>query len=276
MAADGLGASTIRNALDPLRVIFRRAITREIIVENPTTHLEIAAVEGKRDRIASPEEATKLISALEAGDRALWGTAMYAGLRRGELRGLRWCDLDLATGVIRVERGWDDEEGPIEGKSDAARRTVPVTAELRDLLVEHRMIRGEQHADALVFARDDGEAFTPSTIGNRAKEIWGKSELDPITLHEARHTFASICIAAGINAKALSTYVGHTNISITFDRYGHLMPGNEEEAAGLLDAYLVRSKWQSSGSRGATRADLSGSERNGSDAGNPVAMRETA
>ncbi|MBA2579299.1 MAG: tyrosine-type recombinase/integrase, partial [Thermoleophilaceae bacterium] len=64
--------------------------------------------------------------------------------------------------------------------------------------------------------------------------------LGSITLHECRHTFASLMIAAGVNAKALSTYMGHANIAITLDRYGHLMPGNEEEAAGLLDAYLER------------------------------------
>jgi integrase len=61
-----------------------------------------------------------------------------------------------------------------------------------------------------------------------------------VGLHEARHTFASLMIAAGVNAKALSTYMGHTSVTITLDRYGHLMPGNEEEAAGLLDAYLER------------------------------------
>ena len=60
----------------------------------------------------------------------------------------------------------------------------------------------------------------------------------PITLHECRHTFASLMIAAGVNAKALSTYMGHSSITITLDRYGHLMPGNEEQAAVLLDAYL--------------------------------------
>jgi integrase len=59
-------------------------------------------------------------------------------------------------------------------------------------------------------------------------------------LHECRHTFASLMIAAGVNAKALSTYMGHANIATTIDKYGHLMPGNEAEAAGLLDAYLDR------------------------------------
>ena len=60
-------------------------------------------------------------------------------------------------------------------------------------------------------------------------------------MHEARHTYASLMIAAGVNAKCLQTYMGHSSVTITYDRYGHLMPGNEEEAAELLDAYLERS-----------------------------------
>jgi integrase len=72
---------------------------------------------------------------------------------------------------------------------------------------------------------------------------WALSKkLTTITPHEARHTFASLMIAAGVNAKALSTYMGHLSISITLDRYGHLMPGNEAEAAKLLDDYLARAE----------------------------------
>ncbi|TMK97772.1 MAG: hypothetical protein E6G34_08735 [Actinobacteria bacterium] len=74
---------------------------------------------------------------------------------------------------------------------------------------------------------------------NRARRAWKDAGLEPVTLHECRHTFASLMIAAGVNAKALSTYMGHATISVTLDRYGHLMPGNEAEAAGLLDAYLL-------------------------------------
>jgi integrase len=70
-------------------------------------------------------------------------------------------------------------------------------------------------------------------------EAEARACLEWITPHECRHTFASLMIAAGVNAKALSTYMGHAKISITLDRYGHLMPGSEDEAAGLLDAYLT-------------------------------------
>jgi len=60
-----------------------------------------------------------------------------------------------------------------------------------------------------------------------------------VTLHECRHTFATLMIAAGVNAKALQTFMGHSSITVTLDRYGHLFPGSEEEAANLLDAYLA-------------------------------------
>ena len=61
-----------------------------------------------------------------------------------------------------------------------------------------------------------------------------------MTLHEARHCYASYMIAAGVNAKALSTYMGHGNIAITLDTYGHMLPGNEDQAADLLDAFHAR------------------------------------
>ena len=72
----------------------------------------------------------------------------------------------------------------------------------------------------------------------RAHEAWRERGLCPIGLHECRHTYASLMIAAGVNAKALSTYMGHSSITVTLDRYGHLMPGNEREAGAMLDAYL--------------------------------------
>jgi integrase len=237
LLGDGTDASTIRNTLMPLRAIFRRAVARGDVAVNPTSGLELPAVRGRRDRVASPEEAAKLLAALPERDRALWATALYGGLRRGELQALRWEDVDLAKGVIRVERAWDVREGEIEPKSRAGRRTVPIAAALRDHLVEHKQSSG---VNGRVFGRPDGNAFDGPTVDERAKKAWRTAGLDSITLHEARHTFASLMIAAGVNAKALATYMGHASVTITYDRYGHLMPGNEDEAATLLDAYLAR------------------------------------
>ena len=136
---DGLAATTIHNTLMPLRAIYKRALGRGEIAVNPTTGLALPAVRGKRDRIASPTEAAGLLAALPERSRPLWAAAMYAGLRRGELMALRWEDVDMAAGVIRVERGWDMREGEIDPKSRVGRRTVPIASALRDYLVEQRI-----------------------------------------------------------------------------------------------------------------------------------------
>src|SRR5204863_1609587 len=88
MLAGGADPSTIRNALKPLQVIYRRAIEDGDLAVNPCERLRLPAARGRRERIASPTEAAELISAVRAQDRALWGCAFYAGLRRGELRAL--------------------------------------------------------------------------------------------------------------------------------------------------------------------------------------------
>jgi integrase len=237
LLSDGRSPSTIRNTLLPLRAIFRRAVARGEVSVNPTRGLELPAVRGRRERIASPKEAAALLATLSL-DRVIWATAMYAGLRRGELRALDLDDIDLANNVIRVRRSWDSKEGLIEPKSRAGHRVIPIPGALRTILAEHRLSVGR--SSGLAFGRTEAVPFQPRTVTNRANGAWKKADLKPITLHECRPTFASLMIAAGVNAKALSTYMGHSSVVITFDLYGHLMPGNEAEAADLLDAYLGR------------------------------------
>jgi len=237
MLAHGLDPSTIRNTLMPLRAIFRRALARGEVALNPVAGVELPSVRGRRDRIASPAEATALVAALPEDDRAVWATAFYAGLRLGELWALRDEDVDLDAGVIRVERSWDRREGVIEPKSRAGRRAVPIVAVLRSHLAARKLRRGDS---SMLFLGNGSRPFDRDALVDRAKKAWETAGLDPIGLHEARHTFASILIAAGVNAKALSTYLGHSSIQITLDRYGHLMPGNEDEAVALVDAYLER------------------------------------
>lgn len=237
LLAKGLDPSTVRNALMPLRALYRRALARGEVALNPTSGVELPAVRGTRDRIASPTEAAALVEALPESDQALWATALYAGLRRGELMALRWEDVDFDAGLIRVERSYDPTSGEtVAPKSQAGIRCVPIAAVLRGHLLTHKL-RCEW-GNGLVFGRTVGTPRSDGSIRKRAARAWRHARLNAIGLHEARHTFASLMIAAGVNAKALSTYMGHSSVSITLDRYGHLMPGNESEAAALLDAYL--------------------------------------
>ena len=123
-----------------------------------------------------------------------------------------------------------------EPKSRAGRRGVPIVAALRDLLVEHKLVT--RRDDGLVFGSSTTSPFTPTAVRKRALTAWRREGLEPIGLHECRHTFASLLIAASVNAKAITAYLGHASIQTTFDLYGHLMPGNEAQAASLLDRYL--------------------------------------
>ena len=122
-----------------------------------------------------------LIAAVASRDRALWATAIYAGLRRGELQALRRADVDLATGIIRVERGWDQVAGEQETKG-RNRRRVPIVGVLRDHLVEHRL-RHDGEPGALVFGRTSDVPFTPYAVTKRADRAWREAGLGRIVLH---------------------------------------------------------------------------------------------
>ena len=238
LRARGLAASTIHNKIDPLRVLYRRALQRDEVTTDPTHGLELPANRGRRDRIESPERAGVLLAALPTDERPLWATALYAGLRIGELRALRWARVDFDAGVIRVEKGWDDVEGEIDVKTGAGRRSVPLAGLVRRELAALKLRTGRD-GDDLVFGRTATLPFVRSTVRSRARRAWQAAGMDPLTPHEARHCAASYLIAAGLNAKQLSVYIGHSDIRTTYNRYGHLMPGDEREAARQLDAYLA-------------------------------------
>lgn len=254
---EGLSASTIRNTLDPLRVIYRRARRRGEVTVDPTVGLELA---GSRRREVNPpttDEVRALLGALPASERALWATAFFAGLRRGELRALRWDDVNLGANpaTIRVQRTWDDQEGEVRAKTEAGVRTVPLTAELARYLADHGLQTGRT-ADALVFGESATQPFTPTTVRRRAMKAWQAAnerareraetegrEVDAdeilrvFTPHEARHSTASHAIEAGLTGLELASLIGHSDPRTTESIYGHLMAHSGAAVAAKLDAY---------------------------------------
>jgi integrase len=236
--ADGLNPSTIRNTINALRALYRHSVALGHCHHNPTQGIMLPAVRGKRDRIEPPDVAERMIDALPFPERAIWATAFEAGLRRGELQAVGWEHVDLEARTIRVHAGWDQYEGQIDPKSAAGWRTVPMTGDLHVLLAEHR--RRSQRIAGLVFGRTPEIPFAPATAADRAARAWKAAGMKPIGLHEARHTYASYLIAAGVEMKAISTYMGHSSVAFTYDRYGHLLPDAMAENTAKLDAYLAR------------------------------------
>jgi len=244
LLGEGHSASVIRNTFVPLQAVLRRARRRGAIAVNPALDLELPTAEA-RERAATPQEAATLLVALANVERAIWATAFYAGLRRGELRALRVGDVDLDERKLRVERGWDDKAGPIAPKSRAGRREVFIATALLPHLAPLVEGRG---AEELVFGRDADTPFDPRAVSRKAERAWatadeqrgngGRPPLVRYTLHEARHSFATWLDHAGVSPDRSDRYMGHSSGTVA-SRYRHLLAGQLAEDGAKVDAYLA-------------------------------------
>ena len=157
-----------------------------------------------------------MIQALPGDERALWATAFYAGLRRGELRALRAENVDLDGGIIRVVAGWDAKEGEITPKSKRGTRTVPIPSVLRPYLADHLTLTARRGRD-FVFGTLATSVFEPKSVWRKAEKAWekenkkreegGRRLLDPIRLHECRHTFVTLMFYAGLSLERIGDYL---------------------------------------------------------------------
>jgi integrase len=248
LVGQGLSAGKVRNVGVSLKTFIRWAIQRELIWNDPTALVDLPISRGRRERAAEVPEARELIDALDPQDRPIWATAMYGGLRRGELRALRARDVDLGAGVIRVERSWDDVEGEIAPKSRKGTRRVPIVPLLRDFLDQHLLATGRS-GDDLIFGSSPTQPFTATNIGRKAKRAWRDENakraeeerplLKPITLHECRHSYVTLMAQAGFSLVEIGDFVGHGSAWMT-DHYRHLLEGSEAAAAERFGEYLER------------------------------------
>jgi integrase len=168
--------------------------------------------------------------------------------------------------VVTVTRGWDEHEGEIEPKSKKGTRTVPIAEQLRLVLLEHKARTGRRD-DELVFGRTGSAPFTPTHIRKRALTAWAdenakrgeekRLSLEPIGLHELRHTYVSQMFDAGFSLERIGDYVGHSSAYMV-ERYRHLLDGHEQEAADVFSEYLSRKTGAHNGAQGHKRASLSG------------------
>lgn len=245
-----LSGSKIRNIVMPLRAVCRRELRADNLIVNPTTNLELPPPAGIRKRAASPDEAQQLLDALtDPLVKIVYALAFFTGMRRGELRALRICDVDLDHNIISVVRSWDDKEGVIDPKSAAGTRTIPIAAPLRLLLLEHlARLPWSGDPEGLLLGRAPSVPFTPTHTSDLAEKAWKADNLrreeqerpliNPICLHECRHTFVSFWVAAGFSLEEIAPYAGHTAASMVA-RYAHLLPGHEAAAGERFDAYLA-------------------------------------
>jgi integrase len=241
----GVSGSTIRNTFVPLQAIYRRARRAGRVAVNPTLDLGLPTA-GSRDRAATPTQALELLGHLADIPQALWASAFFAGLRRGELRALRVRNVDLEAATLKVEHSWDDREGEIAPKSRAGARSVFVLDGLRPYL--EPLVDGRQ-PDEHVFGVGL-VPFEPRAVVRKAERALNAVDkaaaqrtppgapVDRLTLHEARHSFATWLDHAGISPDRADRYMGHSSGSVA-SRYRHLLGVQVAADRDALDAYLV-------------------------------------
>jgi integrase len=185
------------------------------------------------------------------GTRAFAPTllAIYTGMRRGELLGLRWADVDLENGFVQIRQALGEAEGKLyfkAPKTQKSRRSIPIPLKVVHILAghkkhqeKHRELFGSAYNDHdLVFACPDGSPWRPGNFTRAFKEIAQSVGLDWASPHKLRHTHASYLLQTGVHPKVASERLGHSGVSITMDLYTHLLPGMQEDATQKIEEYL--------------------------------------
>jgi integrase len=247
LTAQGLAGATVANVLIPVGRILDQAVRRGPIGSNPLRRLERherPRVVHREMRVLGREEIAALLEAAEEPYRTLFATAIFTGLRIGEVLGLTWADLDLQAGLVHVRRqiGQDGARGPL--KTVKARRSVVLMPTLGRLLREHRLRSAHSLDCEAVFSNRDGTALRYATCRyqlRRAALRAGLSENPEqprLRLHDLRHTFASLLIAQGANVVFVSRQLGHASPNTTLGFYAHLFDRAEhaKRTSDLLEA----------------------------------------
>jgi integrase len=248
----GLAPATIHKMHTCLHKALAQAVADGLIPRNVTDSLKLPRIDREEIDPLTAEEANRLIKTA-GGDRleALYVLAIHTGLRQGELLSLRWEDLDLEAGALRVRRTLTRTKGTYstgEPKTKKSRRTVRLTTgavaalrgHLERQLEEIDRLGSLYKPGGLVFANEAGGIINPSNLRNRsfAKLLRSAGLPADTRFHDLRHTCATLLLSRNVNPKIVSEMLGHATIAITLDTYSHVLPDMQEKAAKALEEAL--------------------------------------
>ena len=250
-AGEGLSPRTVQYVRATLRRALGQALKWGLVTRNVATLVEPPKSRRAEVQFLTEQEARALLAAAK-GDRleALYAVALTLGLRQGELLGLRWEDLDLDRGVLRVRQQLQHmkrEQPILKGlKTRASRRDLDLPARLVLHLRAHRArqrreIEGKGDAwreHGLVFPSAVGTPMTPRNLVRRYQDLLGRAGLPARRFHDLRHTAASLMFERGLEATTVQRVLGHSSITITNDTYLHLMPRAKRRSAEVMDDVL--------------------------------------
>lgn len=250
---NGISPNTIHLIHTILNAAFGDAVKWHRIALNPCQHLTAPRAQKTEMRYITHEQAMQLVEAAR-GYRieTILLVAVTLGLRRGEILGLHWDDIDFEQGMLHVSRtvsyipphtGARHMHLETDPKTATSKRTIILPTFLQEALKAHRLQQRQERVKAgkaweqhqLVFCGPLGKHINPSSLWTQFKHALQKAGLPDMRFHDLRHSAATILLSMGVNVKVIQELLGHANISITLNIYSHVTPAMQQNAMKELD-----------------------------------------
>ena len=234
----GLSAKTVRNINQVISSAMDLAVAQKIIPANPTNACALPKIEHQEMQTIPTEQLQVfLLEAKATGVYEMYYIELATGLRRGELLGLKWQDIDWKNGVIKVRRQVARVDGQIKEaplKTKNSYRTVTISQQAIEVLKEQK----KKTNDAYVFPSPNGGPISPDSVNNMLKRVLERAVIPKVRFHDLRHTFATIALQNGVDIKTVSGMLGHFSAGFTLDTYAHVTTSAQKEAAQTMGNVL--------------------------------------
>ena len=257
-----LSANTIDHYHSFISSVLERAVKWNLILSNPCRRIDPPKIEKKTPQYLNEHEAARMLELLQTEDdpyRTIFILLLYTGMRRGELMGLEWKDIDFDTGVLSICRTsqYTKERGTFtdDVKNKSSHRSMKLPENIIDRLkqykdwqLEERVKVGDRWQDTdRLFTTWDGAPMSPNSPYFWLQEFTKRHGLPKITVHSLRHTNATLLISQGINIRTVAGRLGHSQTSTTIDIYSHELQSADAAAADALEGILGKNKDKPSG-----------------------------
>lgn len=247
---DGLSSTTVALYHNVLHRALDQAVKWQLLIRNPCDAVDAPRESSTEMQTWTPDQTRAFLGIADTHDlRALWLLAVHTGMRRGELLALRWQDVDLDRASLAVRRTLTRGTGALtfgEPKSMAGRRSLALPTVCVDALRSHRIRQLERRLEFdgdwqdtdLIFERGDGSLLHPNTLLHAFERLIVAAGVPRIRFHDLRHTAATLMLANGEHPKIVQERLGHSDISMTLNRYSHVTMDMQRDAVDRLERLL--------------------------------------
>ncbi len=234
----GLSAKTVRNIMQVISSAMDFAVAQKIILENPCKAVELPKVEKKEMQTIPAEQLQAFLTEAKAtGVYEMYYIELTTGLRRGELLGLKWPDIDWKKGIITVRRqvarvNGELTEAPLKTKNSY--RQVSISPQAIEVLKQQKAKTDSEY----VFPNPTGGPMSPDSVNHMLARVLARAGIPRVRFHDLRHTFATVALQNGVDIKTVSSFLGHFSAGFTLDTYAHVTTAAQKEAAATMGNVL--------------------------------------